>query len=50
MEVDSCQLLPANYFPGGSDSSLPMQETQDRFLGQKDPREKEMATHSNILV
>ena len=32
---------------------LPMQETQEtqvRFLGWKDPLEKEMATHSCILV
>ena len=27
-----------------------MQETQVRSLGQEDPREKEMATHSSILV
>ena len=27
-----------------------MQETQVRFLGGKDPLEKEMATHSNILA
>ena len=26
-----------------------MQETLDPFLGQKDPLEKGMATHSNIL-
>ena len=26
-----------------------MRETQVRFLGQKDPLEKEMATHSSIL-
>ena len=26
-----------------------MQETQVRFLGQEDPLEKEMATHSSIL-
>ena len=25
-------------------------ETQVRFLGQEDPLEKEMATHSGILV
>ena len=31
--------------------SLPtMQETQVQFLGQEDPREKEMATHSSILA
>ena len=27
-----------------------MQETQVRFLGWEDPPEKEMATHSSILV
>ena len=27
-----------------------MQETLVRFLGQKDPLEKEMATHSSILA
>ena len=27
-----------------------MQETWDRFLGQEDPLEKAMATHSNILA
>ena len=27
-----------------------MQETQVQFLGQEDPLEKEMATHSIILV
>ena len=27
-----------------------MQETQFRFLGQEDPLEKEMATHSSILA
>ena len=27
-----------------------MQETQVQSLGQKDPLEKEMATHSNILA
>ena len=27
-----------------------MQETLVRFLGRKDPLEKEMATHSSILV
>ena len=29
---------------------LPMQEAQVRSLGQEDPLEKEMATHSSILV
>jgi len=27
-----------------------MQKTQFQFLGQEDPLEKEMATHSNILA
>ena len=38
--------------PSGSVlKSLPaMQETQVRSLGQKDPLEKEMATHSSILL
>ena len=27
-----------------------MQETQDRSLGQEDPMEKGMATHSSILA
>ena len=27
-----------------------MQETQVRFLGQEDPGQKEMATHSSILA
>ena len=27
-----------------------MQETQVRFLGQEDPLEKEMATHSSIFA
>ena len=31
--------------------SLPeMRETQVQFLGQEDPLEKEMATHSSILA
>ena len=29
---------------------LPMYETQVRSLGQEDPLEKEMATHSSILA
>ena len=39
-------------FPGGSVvENLPaMQETQVRSLDQEDPLEKEMTTHSSILV
>ena len=37
--------------PGGSDSNLPaMQETWVPSLGQEDPLEKGMATHSGILA
>ena len=37
--------------PRSSDGNLPaMRETQVRSLGQEDPLEKEMATHSSILV
>ena len=31
-------------------NSLAMQETQVPFLGQEEPLEKEMATHSSILT
>ena len=39
-------------FPGGSVvKNLPaIQETWVQFLGQEDPLEKEMATHSTILA
>ena len=39
-------------FPGGSGvkNCLPMQETWVQSLGQEDPLEKEMATHSSILA
>ena len=39
-------------FPGGSEVKHPpaMQEMQVQFLGQEDPLEKEMATHSSILA
>ena len=41
-------------FPGGSvvkkKTRLPMQETQVRAVGQEDPLEKEMATHSRNLA
>jgi len=43
-------------FPGGSvvgekkTKHLPMQEMWIRFLGQEDPLEKEMETHSSILA
>ena len=41
-----CQSLVAQ-----SVKNLPaMQETQVRFLGQEDPLEKEMATHSSIIA
>ena len=37
-------------FPGGSDSLPAVWETQVLSLGQDDPLEKEMVTHSNILA
>ena len=39
-------------FSGGIDSeeSASMQETQAQSLGQEDPLEKEMATHSGMLA
>ena len=39
-------------FPGGSavKNPLPIQEIQVQSLGQEDPLEEEMATHSNILA
>ena len=39
-------------FPGGSDSKESTCQCGDqvRSLGQEDPLEKEMATHSNILA
>ena len=43
-------------FPGGSEvkkkkkKKYAMQETWVRSLGQKDPLEKEIATHSSILA
>ena len=40
----------SQYLITQSVKNLPeMQETQVRFLGRKDPLEKEMATHSGIL-
>ena len=38
-------------FPSGSEGSLPtMWEIRVRSLGQEDPLEKEMATHSSTLA
>ena len=39
-------------FPGGSDSKEPACNAKDpgSILGQKDPLEKEMATHSSIFA
>ena len=40
-----------SYGPDGSDDSLPaVWETWVRYLGQEDPLEKGMATHSSILA
>ena len=45
-------LNPGIVFPGGSVSKslAAMQETLVQFLGQEDPLEKDMITHSSILV
>ena len=37
-------------FPGGSGDLLAIQETWVPSLGQEDPLEKEMATHSSTLA
>ena len=37
-------------FPGGSKNRPSIRETQVRSLGQEDPLEKELATHSSILA
>ena len=47
--------LPLMGFPGGASGkeSMPVQKTQETqvgSLGQEDPLEEEMATHSNILA
>ena len=45
-------LQPMKCFPSGSAVKIPpaMQDMRVQFLGQEDPLEKEMATHSSILV
>ena len=49
---DICIHIADSGFPGGSAvKNLPaMQEPRVGSLGQKDPLEKEMATHSNIFA
>ena len=42
-------LIRASLVAQWSRTRLPMQGTQVQSLGRKDPLEKEMATHSNIL-
>ena len=37
-------------FPGGSDGKATVRETRVQSLGQEDPLEKELATHSSILA
>ena len=46
------QIITGLRFPGGSvvRVHLPMQEMWVLSLGQEDPLEKEMATHSSILA
>ena len=48
-----CPLLTSSLLPwwlSGKENHLPMQEMQIQSLGQEYPLEKEMATHSSILV
>ena len=43
-------LFPSSWgFPGGSEGKA-LRETWVQFLGQEDPLEKEMATHSSTLA
>ena len=50
-EGNSCPLQYGASIVAQSVKNLPaMQETWVRFLGQEDPLEKEMATHSSILA
>ena len=51
-EFDSDDHLPTMGFPGGSDDKASAHNAGDlgRSLGQEDPLEKEMATHSSILA
>ena len=50
------QLCPGWGFPGGASDEEPAcqrrrrKEARVRFLGQEDPLEEDMATHSNILA
>ena len=43
-------LLPCDVVSGSVKRLPAMQETRVRSLGQEDPLEKEMATHSSILA
>ena len=49
--TEKSEQLVLAYLIAQSVKNLPaMQETQVHFLGQEDPQEKEMATHSSILA
>ena len=43
-------LLGGKELPGELPGKLPAQETQVQSLGQEDPLEKEMASHSSVLA
>ena len=45
-----CMLLRDSLVPQTGKNLPAMQETQIQSLGQEDPLEKEMATHSSVLV
>ena len=50
MSIESSELLSLSYLGGANGKEPSCQETQVWSLGQEDPLEKEMATHSNILA
>ena len=57
MFVDACYVVYDGGFPGGSDSKEPACQCRrhkrrrfDPWVGEEDPLETEMATHSSILA
>ena len=50
-KAESYNISDLSFTSGSAVKNLPtMQENQVRSLGQEDPLEKEMATHSSILA
>ena len=46
----SCDMTQSRGFPGGSVVKEPTCQCRRCFLGQEDPLEEDMATHSSILA